>query len=72
MTKKHFFSVFFRAWNESCDKPQNVVSGFRSKGLVPFNVDNMDFSKLMDSNADENFRVQKPLTESPITEKSAS
>ena len=71
MTKKHFFSVYYRAWNETWAEPQNVVSGFRSKGLVPFNIviDNMDFSKLIDSNADENFHVEKALLESLIIEK---
>ena len=71
MTKNHFFPVFYRAWNETCADPQNVVSGFRSKGFVPFNkvIDNMNFYKLIDSNADENFRVEKELLGSPITEK---
>ena len=67
MTKNHFFPVFYRAWNETFAKPQNVVSGFRSKGLLPFNEGYIDFYKLIDSNTDENFRVEKACLESPIT-----
>ena len=69
MTKNHFFPVFDRAWKETCAKPQNAVSGFRSTGLVPFNVDNVDFSKLLDSKAVEKFRVEKTRIDSPIAEK---
>ena len=49
LTKAQFFPVFDEAWKESIRSPCNAISGFRATGLVPFNVENIDFSKLLTS-----------------------
>ena len=49
MTKQHFFTVFDSAWRQTVRNPSNAISGFRSTGLVPFNVENIDFSRLITS-----------------------
>ena len=51
ITRSQFFQVFDTAWKASINQPNNVVFGFRACGLVPFNVDNVNFSKLLDANA---------------------
>ena len=60
MTKAHFFPVFDAVWKEACRKPDNVKSGFRATGLVPFNVENVDFSKLLDYSAIAKFKLREP------------
>ena len=39
MTRNHIFPVFYREWNETCAKPQNFVSGFRSHADENFRVE---------------------------------
>ena len=51
MTKQHFFTVFDGAWKQTVRNPSNAISGFRSTGLVPFNVENIDFSRLITSSS---------------------
>ena len=46
MTKLDFFPVFDKAWKNSTN-PRNAISGFRKTGLIPFNADNVDFTKLI-------------------------
>lgn len=46
MSIQHFFPVFDSAWKEACSRPKNVISAFKSTGLVPFSVENVNFSKL--------------------------
>ena len=41
--------VFDEAWKESIRSHCNSISGFRATGLVPFNVENIDFLKLWNS-----------------------
>ena len=48
MNKTNFFKVFDPAWEEAKKKPENVISGFRKSGLVPFNPNALDFSKIID------------------------
>ena len=57
MTKTHFFPVFNTAWKQSCGRPENAVSGFRSTGLVPFNAEQVDYSKLLDQSSIEKFKT---------------
>lgn len=63
MTKVHFFSVFDVVWKEACRRPENVKSGFRATGLIPFNVENVNFSKLLDYSAAAKFRLREPKPE---------
>ena len=49
LTKAQLFPVFDETWKESIGSPCNAISGFRATGLVPFNVENIDFSKLLTS-----------------------
>lgn len=48
MNKSNFFTVFDEAWEEAKNKPENVISGFRKAGLIPFNPNALDFSRLID------------------------
>ena len=48
MTKANFFPVFDEAFQKAKNRPENVASGFRKCGLVPFNVEAVDYSKLID------------------------
>ena len=50
MTKSHFFQVFDKTWKKGA-KPENAISGFRSAGLVPFDRNAVDYSKVIDGNA---------------------
>ena len=51
ISRSHFFQIFDPAWKASTTLSNNVVSGFRSCGLVPFNVENVNFDKLLDVEA---------------------
>lgn len=55
ITRSHFFHVFDPAWESCVAMTQNVIAGFRCCGLVPFNVNNVDFKKLIDRNVKERF-----------------
>lgn len=50
MTKAHFFPVFDKAWKIATRK-ENAISGFEATGLVPFNPDRLDYSKLVSPDA---------------------
>ena len=62
MSKVHFFPVFDAAWKEACGRPANALSGFRSTGLVPFNPEKVDFSKLLDSHPVEKFQQDSAIS----------
>lgn len=47
MSRTHFFPVFQKCWEKAVESPGNVVSGFRKCGLVPFNVEAVDFDRLI-------------------------
>lgn len=47
MTRNNFFQVFDKAWISAINSPNNVISGFKSTGLIPFDVDNVKFEKLV-------------------------
>ena len=47
LTKKSFFTVFDPAWMDAKQR-MHGVSGFRKAGLVPFNFNNIDLSKMIE------------------------
>ena len=47
MTRNHFFSVFDTAWKKAVASRDIIRSGFRKSGLLPFNSEAIDFSKLV-------------------------
>ena len=47
MNKSNFIKVFDRAFEEIKIKPSNVTSGFRKAGLVPFNADAIDYTRVI-------------------------
>ena len=51
ITRSHFLAIFDTAWKKTIALPQNVISGFRSCGLVPINPDNVHYRKLIDTGA---------------------
>ena len=46
MSKAHFFQVFDNAWKATAQK-NHGVAGFRCTGLVPFEPNNVDYSKIL-------------------------
>ena len=44
-----FFQVFDPAWKAMKEKPNIVKNGFVSTGLVPFDVDRVNFNKIIDT-----------------------
>ena len=46
VSKNTFFQVFDNAWKKSIMK-KNIQSGFVATGLVPFNPDRLDYSKIL-------------------------
>ena len=47
MTRNHFFSVLDTAWKKAVASRDIIRSGFRKSGLLPFNSEAIDFSKLV-------------------------
>lgn len=47
MSRRHFFSVFDVAWKKAVDTPNNIRSGFRKTGLLPFQPEAVSYDKLM-------------------------
>ena len=47
MSRTHFFPVFDRAWKRAVETPQNIRSGFRKTGLVPFQPDAVAYDRLL-------------------------
>ena len=47
MSRTHFFPTFESAWKKAVDTPENVRSGFRKCGLVPFNPDAVPYDRLI-------------------------
>ena len=47
MSKTHFFPIFDNVWKKAAERPQNVISGFKKCGLVPFNPNAVSYDKLM-------------------------
>ena len=57
MSKNNFFTVFDEAWELAKQVPQNVTSGFRKAGLIPFNPDAVDYSRIInEGDAAKKFR----------------
>ena len=50
VTKHKFFQVFDGAWKKCVDKNHAVI-GFRSTGLVPFNANAVDYTKVLVQNS---------------------
>ena len=48
MTKHHFFGVFDDAWKKLTEK-KHAIAGFKATGLVPFNPNQIDYTKILDS-----------------------
>jgi hypothetical protein len=63
MSKTHFFPVFHQAWVRAEESPQNVKSGFRKTGLVPFNPDAVGYDRLV-SNKPAHAQLEKNDTPS--------
>ena len=59
ITRSHFFQIFDPAWETTIGLPTNVTSGFRTCGLIPFNVNSVSFNKLLDKVAKERFKEQQ-------------
>jgi hypothetical protein len=57
MTKAHFFKVFDQSWKKAIDK-KHSIAGFKSTGLVPFNPNNVDYTKLIDEKSVKRWRDQ--------------
>lgn len=51
MSRTHFFKVFDHAWKQCIANKQNVMSGFRKCGLVPFNPNAVAYDRLISQNA---------------------
>ena len=49
ITNVNFFSVFDIAWKKAKGKPENPGTGFRKCGLISFNPEALDYTKLIDS-----------------------
>ena len=59
ITRSHFFGIFDEPWQATIANKHNVVSGFRSCGLVPFNADAVNYGKLIDKNILRNYEYQR-------------
>ena len=59
VTKKNFFQVFDPAW-QKCKEKKHVIAGFRAAGLVPFDADNVDYSKILLKKTNINVRTRDP------------
>ena len=46
--QKSIFFKFDSAWKSGTSSPKNVISGFRSTGLMPWNPDSVNYNKLID------------------------
>lgn len=55
VTKHSFFQVFDQPWKKATEK-KHSVSGFNACGLVPFNPDNVDYRKVLNSKANSGSR----------------
>ena len=66
MTKVNFFSVFDIAWKKAKGKPENAVSGFKKCGLIPFNPEALDYTKLIDSSTATRL-FSSPLSPSSVS-----
>ena len=64
MNKSNFFVVFDEAWQACKNKPENVIAGFRKAGLIPFNSDAPDYSKIINESASAKEYNQKQLKSS--------
>ena len=64
MNKSNFFTVFDDAWETVKIKPQNVTAGFQKAGLVPFNENALDFSKVINEEASGKTFMKKSETHS--------
>lgn len=51
MTKANFFPAFDKAWKSLTGK-KHAVSGFKATGLVPFNPNQVDYTKVLGGNSD--------------------
>ena len=51
VTRSNFFPVFDKAWEGAKLNPRNVISGFRKAGLVPWNPDALDYTRIVDEEA---------------------
>lgn len=59
VTKKNFFQVFDPAW-QKCKEKKHAIAGFRATGLVPFNVENVDYSKILLKKTNANVKTRDP------------
>ena len=59
VTKKNFFQVFDPAW-QICKEKKHAISGFRATGLVPFNVNNVDYRKILKKKTNLNVKTNDP------------
>ena len=48
MKRASFFTVFDETWEACRGKTQNIISGFRKAGLIPFDPNALDYSRLID------------------------
>ena len=47
MVQSNFIKVFDKAWDVCVQKPENIRSGFRKAGLIPFDLNALDYSRLI-------------------------
>ena len=60
MTKANFFSAFDKAWKNLTSK-KHSVAGFKATGLVPYNPNQIDFSKLLGGTSEKERQSKNEL-----------
>lgn len=62
VSRANFFPVFNQAWEEAVSNSHNIISGFGKAGLVPFDPNALDYSRLIDEKrSDEEFNDLKKV-----------
>ena len=69
VTKNRFIQVFNPAWKSATESPQSVVSGFRSTGLVPYNPNGVNYTKLIDPSTIETWKAKTEKNSASLQEK---
>ena len=47
MSRMHFLQVFDKTWKRACESTDNIKSGFRKCGLVPYNPDAVAYDRIL-------------------------
>ena len=49
VTKSNFIPIFDKVWKKATSNKENILSGFKKSGIVPFNEKAIDYSKIPDN-----------------------